>query len=106
MTANAEPIVVGRPAKQGKSIASRGLVFRKLPTHDVLFVCIVDVRRRHAGWQSSHRPRCRLAHAHEHHRIRGLSAILWHGEDGIVINFAGADRDDAVGPRTNVDPCA
>ena len=32
--------------------------------------------------------------------------LFWRSGDGLVINFAGADRDDAMGPRTNVDPCA
>jgi len=50
-------------------------------------VCVVDVRRRHARWQSSHRPRCRLAHAYEHHRIRGLSAFYWRCGDGLVIKL-------------------
>ena len=32
---------------------------------------------------------------------------FWRCWDGLMINFVGgADRDDAMGPRTDVDPCA
>ena len=72
---------------------------------------LVDLRCCHEGWQSSHRPRCRLAYAHTHHGIRGPSPFLFLSRLSVFYMKLGklfcaeTDCDDAVGPRTDVDPC-
>jgi hypothetical protein len=67
-------------------------------------VPLVDFCRCHAGWQASHSPRCRLAYAYKRHGIRGPS-FSGHPLFIETRTHLRTDCDDAMGPRTDIDPC-